>query len=143
MSSQRMRPVLLVGTSCIRRWMLAKNGGKRREGRRTCAIKMERRRVGKWADCYESRFTRSRWTGRSQVKRDTSLLCEKGKALSWPCVTGITRVAFAALQTCYRGDVNAIPVSAVSSSPGAARFRHRVSGLPLALVPRVIFYWLK
>ena len=41
----------------------------------------ESRKVGRLPDCYESGFTRSRWTG-SQGKGDTSLLCERGKALS-------------------------------------------------------------
>lgn len=37
---------------------------------------------GQATDCYESGFTRSRWTG-SQGKGDTSLLSERGKALSY------------------------------------------------------------
>lgn len=101
-----------------------KNGEERREGR-TRAIKMERRRVGKWAGWQivtRAGLRVSRWTGRSQGKGDTSLLCEKSVILA-VCDWNNRESGLRWPRTSYRGDVNAIPVSAV---PGPdARFRHR------------------
>ncbi|KAK1121726.1 hypothetical protein K0M31_010037 [Melipona bicolor] len=103
--------------------MLAKNDEERREGR-TRAIKMERRRVGKWAGWQIVTRAGLRGPGGQEgpKERETRRSSAK-KALSWPCVTGITESGLRWQRTFYRGNVNAIPVSAVPE-PGA-RFRHR------------------